>query len=65
MQKINQSPWKEVRDEQWTGGGDYLHRREVEGGYLYRNIWIAQGMHHVSMVFVPVERCSCCGDTER
>lgn len=47
------SGWKKVFETTDTETGDLTHRIKVQGGYLYRNIFILAGTHNVSMTFVP------------
>lgn len=46
--------WEKVRENKIEDDtGDLIHRYEVEGRWLYRNIIILRGVSHVSMAFVP------------
>jgi hypothetical protein len=55
-----ENKWKNVTQETSCDSGDFLHKLKVEGGYLYRNIWISRGIENVSIAFVPVKICPFC-----
>lgn len=57
---MTEHSWKLVYEKSTSKANDFVHKMEVEGGFMYRTIITTDGGTVMSMCFVPAEKCKAC-----